>query len=46
VGDLQRIFGRAILGVELEEPEAPEATYELNGLLSRDSLSPWSPKTV
>ena len=36
VGDLQRIFGRAILGLELEDPEAPEATYELKGLLSRD----------
>ena len=43
VGDLQRVFGRAILGVELEDPEAPEATYELNGLLSRDFPLPLEP---
>lgn len=34
--DLQRIFGRAILGVELEDPGETGVVYELSALLARD----------
>jgi len=36
VADLQRIFGRTILGVELDEVAAGEVVYQLNDLLDRD----------
>lgn len=44
VTDLQRIFGRAILEVELEDPEATGAVYELLGLLDRRFPLPLEPE--
>jgi hypothetical protein len=42
--DLQRIFGRAILGVELPDPEAIGVVYELQGLLDRGFPLPLEPE--
>jgi hypothetical protein len=36
VYELQKVFGRAILGVELLEERKDSVTYELNGLLDRN----------
>jgi hypothetical protein len=42
--DLQRIFGRAILGVELPDPEATGVVYELQRLLDRNVQLPLEPE--
>ncbi len=43
VWDLQRIFGREILGVDLHDPEEEPPTYDLSGLLDADFSFPHDP---
>jgi hypothetical protein len=43
-GELQRVFGRAILEVELGDPDAAGVVYELNPLLNRSFPFPTDPK--
>ena len=42
IAHLQRLFGQAILGVELDEQSGRRVTYELGKLLNRDCPLPFS----